>query len=112
MLTVFGTILPIISKPMSRASEIKELTVLTPMERFSKGLDLINDNSLLSEFKSFLNDYEAFLGWKEQMGQEGSISNESLDRESRETAARFSQFIYKALTHQSIDSDYRRFLIL
>ncbi|MEW8655433.1 MAG: nucleotidyltransferase domain-containing protein, partial [Candidatus Thiodiazotropha endolucinida] len=46
MLTVFGTVLPLIAKPMKHAEDLREIAVLTPHERFARGLDVIGDESL------------------------------------------------------------------
>jgi hypothetical protein len=111
MVTVFGTVLPLIAMPMDNANAILELTKKSPLERFAYGLDLVGDRELLREFWQFLDDYEGFLTWKERLG-EGMLVENGLDAESRAAAGRFSDFIYRTLSHDKIEAEYRRYLIL
>ena len=111
-LTIFGTVLPLIAKPVSDIQGVKELTKCSPHERFSKGLDELSDSSLAGECKSFINDYESFLHWKEKMGGEEAISNNGVDQEYRIVFDRYANFLYHALNHKNIDPILRRFLVL
>ena len=112
MLTVFGTVLPLIAEPVSDIPGVKKLMKLSPHERFARGLDILGDSDLADEYVVFLNDYESFLCWKERMGGEKELSDMNLDRESRCAAKRYAEFIFRSLTHKGIQPEFRRFLIL
>ena len=112
MLTVFGTVLPLITDGESDVVRVRELMNLSPHQRFAKGLDALGDPCLEDGYARFLDDYESFLRWKENMGGEQELSDEDLDRESRSASHRYAEFVYCALTHEKIDPVYRRFLVL
>ena len=112
MLTVFGTLLPLISQPVSTGECVKRLTQKTPNERFALGLDSLNDDSLENEYTLFLDHYEVFVGLKESMGSAQILDDEKLDRKVREDAKKFSDFIYKVITHSNIDPELVKYLVL
>lgn len=112
MLTAFGTVLPLIAGPMAHADDFRKIVRNTPHERLAIGLDMLGDESLKDDYISFLDNYERFLSWKEQLGNNPSISNQDLDAQSREAAVEFSDFIYKVLLHPSIDPILKKYLIL
>ncbi len=112
MLTVFGSVLPLIATPMKHEDDLREITGLTPLERFALGLDRLEDETFEEKYKHFLNNYEQFLVWKEQLGDNLQISNPDLDSKSREIANMFSDFIFCALSHKKIDSRLRKYLVL
>ena len=112
MLTVFGSVLPIITNPSESPEQFVALTRLTPLERFSTGIQQISDKELNDGFNQFLDDYETFLKWKEDENVEEKMRNEAVKKEARVIANRFSNYIYKALTHSSIPVEYQRFLII
>ena len=112
MLTVFGTILSIVAEQMHSADCIVDLVHLTPHERFSRGLDALNDPSMLEDYEQFLDDYESFLSWKDVDGTEGELPPDELGEVSRRAAGRFSDFIYSALTHNNVDPEMKKYLVL
>lgn len=112
MLTVFGTVLPLVAKPISTLESARELVRLSPHERFAQGLDSLGDRKLSDEYATFLNDYESFLCWKEVIDSEEMQSDRQFVKESRIAADRFSKFIHKAVTHGAIKDEYRRFLVI
>lgn len=112
MLTVFGTVLPLIARPMSDTSDLRELMRLSPHQRFSRGLDIIGDSTFHDGYGQFLDDYESFLQWKEEIGSVHELSDANLNHESRCAASRYAKFIYSVLMHETIDPEYRRFLVL
>ena len=113
MLTIFGTVLPLVAQPISDTAGVAGLARSSPHERFAQGLDTLADSSLLDGYSSFLDDYESFLHWKEQMGGEQQLSEvDDLDKESRAAFGRYADFIHQALTHEHIHPELRRFLIL
>ena len=77
-----------------------------------QGLDILDDKSLLQKYDQFLNDYESFLSWKETMESEGALMNNEFDEKSRESAKRFSDFLYTVATHSCIESELKKYLVL
>ena len=112
MLTVFGTVLPIIAKPATNIEYLIDLVNCSPMECLARGLDILGDHTLKAEFRSFLSHYEKFLVAKEKMGTKLSIDDATLDRTMRESATEFSDFLFKCLTHNHINRDFVKYLIL
>ena len=112
LLTVFGTVLPLIAEPVSDVAGIRNLMQFSPHERFARGLDILGDEDLEEGYATFLNDYESFLCWKEKMGSEQDLSDSDLDQVSRSAARRYAEFVYGCLMHEKIDSEYRRYLVL
>jgi len=112
MLTVFGTVLPIVAKPTAKIEFLIDLVKCSPMERLARGLDILGDHTLKAEFRSFLSHYEKFLATKERMGTKLSIDDATLDRTMSESATKFSGFLFKCLTHNHIDQEFVKYLIL
>lgn len=112
MLTVFGTVLPLISGTISERGHVRELISLTPHERFARGLDSLMDSSLINEYERFLDDYEKFIKWKEQMSSDSATPSAELDGEYRRAASRFSDFIHCAVTHKNVPREYRKYLVI
>ncbi|MFH0343446.1 MAG: hypothetical protein ACHBNF_15280 [Chromatiales bacterium] len=65
MMTVFSTVLPLIVKPATSVTELRELCSKTPLERLAFGLDLLEDDPLRNEWPEVLDIYETFLTWKD-----------------------------------------------
>ena len=112
MLTVFGTVLPIIISRINSVKGIQDLVSLTPHERFAQGLDKLDDDSLLPKYNEFLDDYESFLSWKEAMGKAAEKTDTNLEQELKVAAKRFSDFFYEVTTHKSISPELKKFLVL
>ncbi len=112
MLTVFGTILPVVARKMDSGDAVYRLVALSPHERFAFGLDRLNDESLLPRYVQFLDDYEVFLRWKEMERAELEERLDELDKESRVLAGRFSDFMHAAVTHSALDPNMRKYLVL
>lgn len=109
MLTIFGTVLPIMAKPQIGKDELIELTKLSPHARFAQGLDDLNEEGLNQGYSKFLEQYEYFLKYKEKLNH---ATNPDTREDIKEIAEDFAEYIYQALTHQKIDKKMRRFLIL
>ena len=112
MLTVFATILPIISDSSFDIEKLHQLVMLPPLKRLATGLDYINDDNLANDFNIFISNYEFFLATKEDMGSKKSLDDVTLDRKARETATEFSEFLFNCLTHDNINHEYKKYLIL
>jgi len=112
MLTGFATILPLVAEPASTKECVKRLISLTPLERLARGLDYLNDDGFQTRFIEFLSVYEEFLVLKEQMGSKSSLDDASLDRRAKQMEEIFSWFLHECLTHDNINKEYRKYLIL
>jgi predicted nucleotidyltransferase len=112
MLTVFATVLPLIALPVCTPEDLISLVKKVPLQRLALGLDALADNSLEKRFTEFLDDYEQFLSWKEQDDVEKVMQEPDMARRAKETATRFSDFLYTALTHEKIPIEFRKFLVI
>ncbi|MGH7239114.1 MAG: hypothetical protein ACREHG_03500 [Candidatus Saccharimonadales bacterium] len=112
MITVYGTVLPLISKPMSDALDMASLCRMRPLERFAYGLDLLNAPELTDRFREFLDIYEDFLSWKELDEVDGFVQDRVMKDDIRKAADKFSLFIYDAVMHNNVGKEYKRFLVI
>jgi predicted nucleotidyltransferase len=112
MITVFGTVLPLIAMRNPTEDDVYALVQLSPLERFAKGLDESENTELLAGFSGFLDAYEQFLAWKE----DPMIIDRMNDVEFRESVASsaklFSDYIYTAITGSQIDRDLVKYLVI
>ena len=111
MLTVFGTVLPLITKQIYNIDSARKFVKFSPHRRFAEGLDFLEDDEINEKYRTFLDDYEGFLCLKEKMEDNQEIPQEQFN-EIRHVASRYSNFIYRTLTHRRIGSEYTRYLIL
>jgi hypothetical protein len=112
MLTVFGTVLPMVSEPVITSHAFLRLVERNPIERLVEGLSVLRDRHLERQFPRFLDTYEAFLEWKDNDEVEGRMTTPSRKAEVRRAAEFFSAFLYEALTHRKIDAEFRRYLLI
>ena len=110
MLTVFGTVLPLIAEPADSASKLASLCTKTPLERLATGLDLLGDESLANRWPGILDVYEEFLSWKEKDDVENFLTRQATAVNTQ--AKELSTFLYDALTHSNVRGEFRRYLIL
>jgi len=110
LLSVFGTVLPLIMMNEVTAEKIELLSSKTPMDRLAEGLDALDAPELLADFQTFLDHYEFFLKTKETT----NFSNVTEDIKSDlQTRANFvSEFIFNALNHESVPKEFRRYLVI
>jgi predicted nucleotidyltransferase len=112
MMTVFGTILPLIVKRPSSADELFEICCTTPLDRLAAAVDRLGDDALASRWVGILDSYESFLTWKEAEDAEVALKGDSMKDEVRVHADRLSGFLFDSLSHPSIPIEYRRYLVL
>ena len=113
MLTVFSTILPIISKHQCSKEDVLNLCEKNPLERLAVGLDDMGDSELLGRFNKFLDHYEFFLDIKEKMLEKEDTNIKKAEKdEINEVAIEFSDFLYDCLSHPKIQKIYRKYLVL
>ena len=112
MLTVFSTILPIITKPIPDQNELIDLCKYPPLQRLSRGLDKLKSSNLSTEqYNTFLSNYEYFLSRKESSNLETDLDTATKET-LNEKAAEFSKFLYKALNDNNICERYRQYLVI
>lgn len=109
-LTVFSTVLAIVSKQVKTAADFTELASKVPLERLASALDLIGDGSLEVQFAEAISDYESFLAAKSYAELE-TKNGEKLE-ELRCKADRFGVFIFRALHSEKLDQDLVKYLAI
>ena len=110
MVTVFGTVLPLVAKPIDSVSELEDMCTKTPLQRLATGLDILDDEGLMDRWHHILDIYEEFLSWKEKTDVEAFLTKQKNVVNKR--AKTLSTFLYDALTHKRVPDDFRRYLIL
>lgn len=109
-LTVFSTVLIILTKSASDEISFLEMTEKVPLERLAHALDILGDKSLLKGFVAFLNDYESFLAAKSH--DELHQPSEQSKQEFRTKAENFGKFLHAVLMNERIDSTLRRYVLV
>lgn len=112
MVTVFGTILPLIVKPIDDPESFVEITRMTALERLAHGIDLLEDKEIESKWNNVLNHYAQFLSWKEDDQMEKHFKEAENQNLIKETAEVLSSFLFTCLTHERISYEYRKYLVL
>jgi hypothetical protein len=110
LLSVFGTVLPLIMMEEVTAERIESLSSRRPMDRLAEGLDALNAPELLENFQTFLDHYEFFLMTKETQNFANVTGEIKADLQSR--ADFVSKFIFEALNHKSVPEEFRRYLVI
>lgn len=110
MLTVFGTVLPLIAEPADSVSKVESLCKKTPLQRLATGLDLLGDEQLANSWCDILDVYDRFLSWKETDDVEHFLTEQK--EYVNEQARKFSSFLYDALTNEDVSDEFRHYLIM
>lgn len=112
-LTVFSTVLYILSSKSFGKDDLISMAKLTPLERIATALDNISDISLREDYKKMLDCYEGFLKLKEDEQIENRlIHDKELANKIEQDGVFFRKFIYKLLGHNSFDQELKEFLIV
>lgn len=109
-LTVFSTVLIILTKAAVDETSFIAMTDKVPLERLAYALDTLGDHSLLEKFVVFLNDYESFLAAKSH--DELQQPTEQSKQEFRSKAENFGEFLNSVLMNEKIDSTLRRYVLV
>ncbi len=112
MLTVFATVLLLVVKRGVSIDDLKEYCKLSPLDRLATGLNSLEDKNLFTEWTEILDIYEDFLAWKEDEEIEKHLKTTDKQEQINSHAKRFSDYLYKALSHENILLDYRKYLVL
>jgi hypothetical protein len=110
MLSVFGTVLPLILMKNVTSEKIEALSSLPPMERLASGLDDLDAPDLEEPFKTLLDYYEFFLTIKET--QNFDEVSEEIKADLRTKSTFISNFIFDALNKKTVPDDFRRYLVI
>jgi hypothetical protein len=111
LLSVYGTVLPLMLIGDVTAPRIEDLSSKTPMERLAQGLDLLRGASDLEDrFYKFLEYYESFLSIKESIDFDKLTENQKNDLKAK--ADYVAQFIFDAVNHDSVPHSIRRYLVI
>jgi hypothetical protein len=73
---------------------------------------MLENLGLEKDYKDFLDNYEKFLSWREEMGISNKTPSAELDEQSRIAAKQVSDFMYTVLSHEKIERDLRKYLII
>lgn len=109
-LTVFSTVLIILTKAAVDEESFIAMAEKVPLERLAIALDTLDDPSLLPKFLVFLNDYESFLAAKSFA--ELDQPNEERKKEFRKKADDFGEFLNTLLMNDRIDATLRRYVLV
>lgn len=109
-LTVYSTVLAIITKTVSNETDFIDLTKLVPLERLAIALDTLDDQTFFNRFILFLDDYESFLAAK-SFGETDDPASEK-KKEFKEKAERFGDFLNDVIMSSNIDPKLRRYLLI
>jgi predicted nucleotidyltransferase len=111
LLSVFGTVLPLILMRDINADAVEKLSSCIPMERLALGLDSLDGaDDLKDKFRVLLDYYEAFLTVKETQVFDSLGPEVRADLQIK--AEYVSDFIFTALNHSSVPPTYRRYLVI
>lgn len=112
MVTVFGTVLPLVAGQVAGPSELMSLCRMPPLERLATAVDALADGDLTNRWPEFLDMYEQFLCWKEFDDIEHELEGADHKATVRKHADAVSGFLHDALTNERINPEFRRYLIL
>ena len=109
-LTVFSSVLAILVDHIDTYEKFEPILALTPMERMAYALDRLQDASLLSNFKAFLDNYEEFLAAKSHA--ELDVLDPPTSAHYGGTAQAFDDFLHTALASPKLDGQLVRYLLI
>lgn len=110
MVTVFATVLAIVTRNVQKAEDFSDMLECVPLQRLCNALSELNDSDLDQRFSRVVADYEQFLKWKESDQPEAELIG--LKSKVDENAEFLSKFLHDALLHSSINPAFRRYLVL
>lgn len=109
-LTIFSTILLILTEEARSIDDFIRISELVPLERLALALDKLADTTLNPKFGKFLDDYESFLAAKSFNEVLSQTSQQKSDFKQKADA--FGNLIYEAIMSEKIDSRLRRFALI
>lgn len=112
VLTVFATVTALTVLEVHAKADFLPMCDLSPHHRLAYALDQLGDRQLRDTYKAFLDDYETFLGWKEDEGIDSRAETSEFQALAQSVADRFSDFLYSVLTHASLPAQRRKYLVI
>lgn len=112
MVTVFGTVLPLVVRPDASVDDIFATCRLPPLERLATAIDHLNSPELIENWPDVLDTYETFLAWKEDDDIEHYLETADHKDLVRRNAEKIATFLQSALTNERIPAEFRRYLVL
>jgi predicted nucleotidyltransferase len=109
-LTVFSSVLSIVTKAVETKEDILMLAEQVPLQRLALALDALGDEQHLAAFCVILDDYESFLAAKSHGEVEELTDTRKTDFDLK--AERFGHFFYDVLMSPKIDASLRRYLLI
>lgn len=109
-LTVFSSVLGILTAQVDNYAKFAPLSEMTPMERLAFSLDKLADPALLPQFLVFLDNYEEFLAAKSHAELERLSSADS--EHFRVTAQHFDDFLHSVFESEKLDRKLVRYLVI
>lgn len=110
MLTVFSTILPLVSRSNVDKEYVLDLVRRRPLQRLAIGFEQVNDSYLDQKYMELLDLYSEFLSWKERDLIEDWVKQNKDKVE--QNAHKFSDILYLALTNGNINKEYQKYLMI
>jgi hypothetical protein len=109
-LTVFSTVLLILTKGAQSVEDFQRIAEMVPLERLALALDSLGKPEYASAFLEFLDNYESFLAAKSfaELEEPDQMKKD----EFRAKADSFGSFIYQIVMDESIDPYLRRFVLI
>ena len=109
MVTVFSTVLYVLTEKNLTEENLIEMCAFSPLERFARALDKLADPSFEDEFNKALDIYEDFLAAKES----GQIESDDLLKQKLDSnAEKLSDFVYNVLMSEGIERKYKKHLVI
>lgn len=109
-MTVFATVLAMVSDHVDSYQKFEPILALTPLQRLAYALDTIDDKHLLPGFQEVLDLYEEFLAAKSHAELE--VLDEEKAVRFRATSEQLDTFLHTVLGHQKLDKQLVRYLVI
>jgi hypothetical protein len=109
-LTIFSSVLALITARMASADDFRAIVHFTPHERLAFALDALDDARLQASYAEVLDDYESFLAAKSH--QEFEEDREPPLAEFNQKALRLDTFLHTILLSEKIDPALSRFVAI
>lgn len=110
-LTIFSTVLSLMSGVIQEKQQLISLCEMTPIQRLANALDAIDDVALLDDFEQLLDDYELFLQAKAENRVQDRTNIRQVNKYT-DAADRFGKFFEHAVLSHRIDGVLRRYVFL
>lgn len=107
-ITIFSTVIAIISDHSACFEFMETNCNLAPFERLANALDKLNNSEYLNDFEKFIDLYEIFIAAKENEEVE---KDKSLKQNLDNNATWITNFFHKIIHDKNIDNEMKMYLI-